>query len=333
MNRKYVSIGIISVILVGSLGVAIYWTTSTSSITLTEIGQIDTGGSADFVEVVGDIAYVLDNNEGSPGGLVLIDVSDPSNPVELSSWTDGGYPFQLDVAGNFVYVADGFEGLEIINVTDPENPSELYQYEGSGEIYDVQIVDDIAYVADWNWGLLVLNVSDPASPDLLASKSITGACLHVYVEGNLVYATDHRNEQTGLVIYDITDPANPLLVGDYLPDYDIWDPIALGDYVYTCNHALDGVDVLILNATIPNDIQEVCQINSGGITFSIAVIDDVAYMADYQLGLVIVDVSDLTAPTLMGIYYDGGNSKDVCVVGDLIYVADGADGLEIIQIT
>ncbi|MGY5880864.1 MAG: hypothetical protein RTV31_11470 [Candidatus Thorarchaeota archaeon] len=333
MNRKYRSIGIISVLLVGSLGVAIYLTTSASSITLTELGQIDTGGFANFVEVAGDIAYVLDTNEEHPVDLVLIDISDPTNPVELSSWSDGGHPWELDVAGNFVYVADGFEGLEIINVTDPENPSELCQYDGSGEIYDVQIVDDIAYVADWNWGLLVLNVSDPASPDLLASKSITGACLHVYVEGNFVYATDHRSEQTGLVIYDITNPANPILVGNYLPNYDIWNPIALGDYIYTGNHALGGADVLILNATIPNDIQEVCQINSGGSTFAIAVIDDVAYMADYQLGLVIVDVSDLTAPTLMGRYYDGGNSQDVCVVGDIIYVADGADGLEIIQIS
>ncbi|MHA1137456.1 MAG: hypothetical protein ACTSSE_13305 [Candidatus Thorarchaeota archaeon] len=49
--------------------------------------------------------------------------------------------------------------------------------------------------------------------------------------------------------------------------------------------------------------------------------------------MVIVDVSNPATPTLMGSYYDGGNSKDVCVVGDIIYVADGADGLEIVQMS
>jgi hypothetical protein len=332
MNRRYVFAGIISVILLGGLGVAVYLSISTpSTVILTELGQIDTGGRAELVEVVGDIAYIIDGDEETPGGLVLIDVSDPTSPIQLSSWSDGGHPFELDVDGNFAYVADGFEGLEIINVTDPENPSEIAQYDGSGEIYDVQIVGDIAYVADWNWGLLILNVSDPTNPNLLASNSITGACVHLHVEGNLVYASDHRSEQTGLVVYNISDPTNPLLVGTYMPDADIWNPFADGDYIYAGNHALHGGELLVLNATNPNDIQDISQYEPGGSIFSIVVIDEIAYLASYQLGLIVSDVSDVTSPTHMGRFHDGGNSKDVCVVGNIIYVADGADGLEIIQ--
>jgi len=88
---------------------------------------------------------------------------------------------------------------------------------------------------------------------------------------------------------------------------------------------------LILNATNPNDIQEVSQLDPGGSIGSITVIDDVAFMADDLLGLLIVDVSDLTKPSLVSSFSDGGNSRDVCVLGDIIYVADGADGLEILQ--
>ena len=88
-----------------------------SDLELTKIGQIDTGGRTADVKVVGDIAFVVDQNEPTPGGLVLINVSDPSSPSELSSLHDGGWPQRLDVDGNIVYVADAQEGLEIIDVS------------------------------------------------------------------------------------------------------------------------------------------------------------------------------------------------------------------------
>ncbi len=334
MNRKYVIAGVLSALLLGSLMIAVYLSSiQSSTIGLAKTGQIDTGGQAEFVEVVGDIAYVVDVDEDSPGGLVLIDISDPTEPVEISSFNDGGRPFEFAVADGLVFLADAFEGLEIINVSDPENPEEIYQYNGSGAIYDVQIVEDIAYVADWNWGMIVLNISDPVNPELLANKPITGACIHVHVDGDLVYASDHRNEETGIVVYNISNPANPIQVGSYLPEYDIWNPFVRNGLIYTGNHEMNGGELRILNSTIQNDIEELGILDPGGTIFSIVVHEDLAYMADYQLGLIIADVSDPATPRLVRTFYDGGHAKDVCVVGDLIFVADGEDGLEIIQMS
>ncbi|MFW9913454.1 MAG: LVIVD repeat-containing protein, partial [Candidatus Thorarchaeota archaeon] len=123
---------------------------------LTKLGQINTGGRTADVKVRGNIAFVIDQNEPTPGGLVLINVSDPANPSMLSSFHDGGWPQRLDVAGGIVYVADAQEGLEIIDVSDPTSPSEIAQYAGSGEVYDVQVIGGIAYIADWNNGLVIL---------------------------------------------------------------------------------------------------------------------------------------------------------------------------------
>ncbi|MHA2603303.1 MAG: LVIVD repeat-containing protein, partial [Candidatus Thorarchaeota archaeon SMTZ1-83] len=131
---------------------------------LVKVGQIHTGGSTWDVEVRGEIAFVIDRNEPTPGGLVLINVSDRTDPKELSSFHDGGLPIALDVADDLVYVADTSDGLEIINVSDPKNPEEIGGYTGSGAVYDVQVVGDVAYVADWNSGLLILNVTDPTNP-------------------------------------------------------------------------------------------------------------------------------------------------------------------------
>ena len=47
---------------------------------MTKIAQIDTGGLAYDIEIVENTAYIAD----AFGGLVLVDISDPNNPIEVS---------------------------------------------------------------------------------------------------------------------------------------------------------------------------------------------------------------------------------------------------------
>jgi len=58
-----------------------------------------------------------------------------------------------------------------------------------------------------------------------------------------------------------------------------------------------------------------------------------AYVADYESGLHVVDVSDPTSPVLAGSYDTAGTARDVCVAGGLAYVADLGGGLQIIDVT
>jgi hypothetical protein len=57
-----------------------------------------------------------------------------------------------------------------------------------------------------------------------------------------------------------------------------------------------------------------------------------AYVADGERGLQIIDVSNPSAPVRRGGYDTSGNALDVCVSGDLAYVADGY-GLQIIDVS
>jgi len=41
-------------------------------------------------------------------------VRDPARPVRIGSFYDGGRPNGLQVVGDLVYIADGYDGLEII---------------------------------------------------------------------------------------------------------------------------------------------------------------------------------------------------------------------------
>ncbi|MFX0052847.1 MAG: hypothetical protein ACFE8U_16335, partial [Candidatus Hermodarchaeota archaeon] len=78
-----------------------------------EIAQIDTGGGAWDVTISGNYAYVCDSLDDTPGGLVIIDISDPISPIKMSNFFDGGKPQEVTVRDNIAYVADFTDGLEI----------------------------------------------------------------------------------------------------------------------------------------------------------------------------------------------------------------------------
>lgn len=339
MERRSIRVIALTVAVVLVVGVAITLAVihngqpSESTVQLTMVGQIDIGEAAADVKVVGAIAYVIDQSEHSLGGLVLVNVSDPSNPTELSSYRDGGWPQRVDVAGGFAYIADAFYGLEVINVSDPMNPSKVGEYVGSGEMYDVQIVDDIAFIADWNNGLVVLNVSDPSNPEYLSEYYITGACPHVYVIESLAFVVDHRSTQTGFTVVNVSDILHPAFAGSYMPDDDIWNPFVCGDWVYAGNHEADGGELLILNASDPSDITQSGMFDANGSIFAVYVGDSIAYVADYQLGLLLVDISIPESPKLMASLYDEDGAVNLDVVGNLVYVAHRTGVLKIIQVS
>ena len=83
-----------------------------------EVGRIDTPGIGLGVHVVGDYAYVADDQEG----LRVINVSDPSNPYEVGVHDTPDHARGVHVVGSYAYVADWDSGLRVIDVSTPSNP-------------------------------------------------------------------------------------------------------------------------------------------------------------------------------------------------------------------
>ena len=88
----------------------------------------------------------------------------------------------------------------------------------------------------------------------------------------------------------------------------------------------------ILNASNYSQISPLGVFDDGGSINAVFTNSSIVYIADYQNGLIIVDLMDISNPTVIGRHFDGGHSYDVVVVGDIAYVADREDGLEIIKI-
>ena len=70
-----------------------------------------------------------------------------------------------------------------------------------------------------------------------------------------------------------------------------------------------------------------------GAAYRVQVVGNLAYVADFDSGLQILDISNPAAPTLKGSYNTPGNARGIQVVGNLAYVADQASGLQIIDVS
>ena len=168
----------------------------------------ESGGDYDILQGVEDIAiintdglvYALvtaddDNNNGNDNdndnGIQIINITDISNPIPVSSIVDNGEdssspytaldsPRGIDTIsiGESIYalVASYIDdGVQIINITNPENPSSASAYAGNGLIQGAYDVSTITI-------------------------------------GESIYALSTAYDVDAVVLFDITNPAHPQFV-------------------------------------------------------------------------------------------------------------------------
>jgi hypothetical protein len=70
-----------------------------------------------------------------------------------------------------------------------------------------------------------------------------------------------------------------------------------------------------------------------GYSYGVAISGDYAYVADYDYGLQVVDITNPASPTLAGSCDTPGYAQGVAISGDHAYIADCDYGLQVIDIT
>src|SRR5262249_33999182 len=85
----------------------------------------------------------------------------PFAPVALGGVFIPGTANNVDVAGNYAYVAAGANGLQVVDVSDRTQPTIVAAASTPGDARDVKVVGSLAYVAAGPAGLQVVDVSIP----------------------------------------------------------------------------------------------------------------------------------------------------------------------------
>ena len=274
-------------------------------------------GDGNGVDIDGNIAYFVGDE-----GLVILDVTTPTNPIPLGSLPLAGSPIEVRVEGDVAYVASYGGGLFLIDVSDPTNPLLLDVF-AEGGTRAVSVEGDQAFLCNQSLGLRIVDIADPAGLAPSGGVSISGAS-EVTIEGDYAYVVGDESWQ----IVDISDPSTPTVVGHYDFSGQINGAIVDGDYAFIDAY-VEGWTVLdISNPTAPvllfnnPDIEPRCM----------AVRGDRAYLVtDSRFS--IYDVSDPAQPLLAGwdAYY--GLPASIHLAGNHAFVCDFSEGLIIYDIT
>jgi len=80
------------------------------------VGVCDTFG-ARSVELECSYAYIAYIT-----GIVIVDISEPTNPYIISIFETGGYANEVIVSVQYAYIADANNGLVILDISDKKNP-------------------------------------------------------------------------------------------------------------------------------------------------------------------------------------------------------------------
>jgi len=94
------------------------------------------------VKVQGNYAYVEEDDTGP----VIIDISNPANPVQKSKYNGGCE--HLEVSGQFVYVAQRWDNrLAVVDISNPSNPILADSITTPTSPCGVDVDDNYVYVA------------------------------------------------------------------------------------------------------------------------------------------------------------------------------------------
>jgi hypothetical protein len=286
----------------------------------TLVGEWDFLSYAKAVTIVGNYAYAVGDR------LEIIDISNPANPIFKASYDiSGGQDVQI--VGNYAYVADGDSGLQIIDISNPLTPTLKGNYDTSGTARDVQVVGNYAYVADDYSGLQIIDISNPLTPTLKGNYDTSGNAYDVQVVGNYAYVAD---ASSGLQIIDISNPLTPTLKGNYDTSGFAFGVQVVGNYAYVAD-ASSGLQIIDISNPLTPTLKG--NYDTSGNAYDVQVVGNYAYVADFWAGLQIIDISNPLTPTLKGNYDTSGFAFDVQVVGNYAYVADASSGLQIIDIS
>ena len=266
----------------GADGHAYFWdVTDPAAMSLIDTVRVD-ARTVNDVKVSEDGKFCVISREGASNrknGLVILDVSDPQNGVQVIARYDdqlSGGVHNVFIAENHIYALSAGRRYDIINAEDPTNPYRVGRFEldtPGHSIHDVWVEDGIAYSSNWSDGVVAVDVGGggmggaPNNPVLLGSTPYPSGWNHA--------AYPYRSQSTGKFLMIGGDEAFPYqTIGQentpsraagwiHIFEWEDWDE--------------------------PKEVARY-QVPEAG-THNLWVEDDLLYIAYYNGGLRVVDIS------------------------------------------
>ena len=179
--------------------------------------------------------------------------------------------------------------------------------EGSKNVCGVAVAGHYLFAASGNDGLRIFDISNPTNLVSIGhtnNSENAGSAMGIAVCGDYVYVA---NSNDGMRIYDVSDPAQPVCVG-HAPEISM--------------AASFGI---IVSGITEFPKEKLFGKRKTGAHY--------AFLANYNDGLRIYDVSNPVDPKRLAHMNDGGTALDATVSSNYVYLANDSDGLRIYDIS
>ena len=295
-------------------------------------------GRATTVHVHDTVAYVSDGPT-----LRLFNISDPTMPMFVGSFTFPQNIYSVRVAGSLAYAAVDLYGLGILDVSNPAAPALLGSFETPGQALSVDIAGTTVVVANRLSGLEVIDVSDPSAPVSRGGYFTEGYAIDVDAAGSLAYVVDGPG---GLSIVDLSKSGELTAESTRSPTEQ---PAAVAVTTLPSTNATGATIAAVMSA---DSLLELFDVSDPSAPAAVGTYRDarrplvgrnpgsaaaagfvrvrmqgsLAFVADAYppFTVQVVDVSDPAEPTLVTSYEPSGAPRDIAVSGSLLFVAVGA---------
>jgi len=307
-----------------------------TTLQLDHLGDYFIEGHYRDVKIVDSCAYF-----GTGMGFEIYDYTDPTDPQLISRAATYGIATGIDVVGNYVYIADLYNGLCIFDISDPLNPVLTGHYNTGGFTEYVRVKDSLAYLADGDSGLVILDVSDPFNPRYLGAWAQSNYyAFAVFVADTIAYlgCATYRNP---LKIINVADPTNPYLIANFPqnPDpYDIIDHAYIVDTLAylagTMVMSNELYNFIIANVADPANPVLVSVLDLDEPARRVVVRGDYAYVNAQAEGIYIIDISDPEMPVVVN-YFDEtiGFGYGLAVCDSILIATHYNQGFSIVDVS
>ncbi len=294
------------------------------------------------VAIFGEEYVCVADRDNTSGGMYIIEITDPSNPVQVGLYQseDLGYVRKIAISGHYAFVAGTlYSGVGIVDISDPADPREIAISSLTDRPSHLWVYGEYLFVADDHRGLVILDISEPDSPKLAGvfeEPPGSTPTWWVSIKDDIAYVAYQDN---GLLTLDISNLNNPekLATLQYTPPESnpSWEgdtrAVAVRDnlaYVGDRSGYLHVIDV----SQPDNLVDEDKYLYLGGQIGHLHISGNHLFIPSWPDSFKIFDISDpASLPAEIASMTPTGSPDSITVSGDLAYGTDG-DGLYILEL-
>ncbi len=253
----------------------------------------------------------------------ILNTSDIYNPILVYNGSVGGnFINSICIIGDYGYLAVNY-GLIILDLSSYESPIVLSHLITNEFIEAVIVVDSVAYLGTMSYAFLVIDVSDPQNPyEINRIDENIDDVWKFEIYNDMLFAA---SEDTGVKIFDISVPANPIELATLNPQNFVVSDMKIKDnIVYATSPHLYSFDISDINNPQLLDILE----GAGGHAIDIE--GNYAYCTSNSR-LSVIDISNAADLKVAGYYPLPSPGINVFVKNKIVHVACQTDGIYFIQ--